>query len=57
MSPEQIKALRLRMGLTQQHFSTVVGCTVNQANKWENGRSKPSPMSINRLKEIEKANP
>lgn len=54
MKPKEIKELRLKLGLSQQAFSNLVGVAMSNVNKWENGVSKPSPLALNRLHEISK---
>lgn len=41
-----IRDLRLSFGLTQEQFAPTLGVTYTTINRWENGRSKPSPMAI-----------
>ncbi|MCC5609745.1 helix-turn-helix domain-containing protein [Nostoc sp. CHAB 5834] len=41
-----IRELRLLTGLTQEQFAAALGVTYPTINRWENGRSKPSPMAI-----------
>jgi putative transcriptional regulator len=43
--PGFIRDLRLITGLTQEQFAASVGVTYPTVNRWENGRSKPSPMA------------
>ncbi|MCC5631139.1 helix-turn-helix domain-containing protein [Nostoc sphaeroides] len=38
--------LRLAFGLTQEQLATSLGVTYSTINRWENGRSKPSPMAM-----------
>ncbi len=52
MTPPEIKALRQRMGLTQQDFAILVGVGCNTVNRWENGRTKPSKMAIKHMHTI-----
>ncbi|MHC5729765.1 MAG: helix-turn-helix domain-containing protein [Nostoc sp.] len=33
-------------GLTQEQFAPTLGVTYTTINRWENGRSKPSPMAM-----------
>lgn len=40
-----IRDLRLLAGLTQEQFAATLGVTYTTINRWENGRSKPSPMA------------
>lgn len=46
--PTEIKALRLRLGLTQQEFSDLLGIGDRTCSRWENGRERPS-QSLNKL--------
>lgn len=41
-----IHDLRLLAGLTQEQLAISLGVTYSTINRWENGRSKPSPMAI-----------
>ncbi|MBN3870149.1 DNA-binding transcriptional regulator [Nostoc sp. JL33] len=41
-----IRDLRLLAGLTQEQFAATLGVTYTTINRWENGRSKPSPMAM-----------
>jgi transcriptional regulator with XRE-family HTH domain len=38
---EQIKALRLQAGLSQQDLSTLVGVTSGIVSRWETGKASP----------------
>ncbi|MBL1218689.1 MAG: XRE family transcriptional regulator [Planctomycetes bacterium] len=49
---EKIKQLRLRLGLTQEQFAGKVCVTFSTVNRWEQGRSKPSPLATGRLLEL-----
>ncbi|MHC5610516.1 MAG: helix-turn-helix domain-containing protein [Nostoc sp.] len=41
-----IRDLRLLAGLTQEQFAPTLGVTYTTINRWENGRSTPSPMAM-----------
>ncbi|MEH1881223.1 helix-turn-helix domain-containing protein [Nostoc sp.] len=41
-----IHDLRLAFGLTQEQFVATLGVTYTTINRWENGRSTPSPMAM-----------
>ncbi|OYE01934.1 helix-turn-helix domain-containing protein [Nostoc sp. 'Peltigera membranacea cyanobiont' 232] len=41
-----IHDLRLLAGLTQEQFAATLGVTYTTINRWENGRSTPSPMAM-----------
>lgn len=49
---EQIKQLRSQLGLTQVSLAERLGVSFPTVNRWENGRSAPSQLSWNRLREI-----
>jgi SNF2 family DNA or RNA helicase len=49
---EQIKQLRARLGLTQTALAGRLGVSFPTVNRWENGKSVPSQLSWNRLREI-----
>ena len=52
---EGIKALRLRLGLTQMELARVVCCSFATVNRWENGHALPLPLMERRLLELAKA--
>jgi len=52
MNAQQIKELRLKLGLTQSAFAYKMSTTVTTLSRWENGHSKPSPMAKKLLKRI-----
>jgi len=54
---EMIKALRAKLGLTQEQFAAEVGVTWSTVNRWENGRGKPSPLAMRRISELLDNNP
>ena len=46
-----IRELRERTGLTQEKFAAKLGVTFPTINRWENGRAKPSPLAMQKIKE------
>lgn len=46
-----IRELRLLTGLTQEQFAAHIGVTYPTINRWENGRSKPSPMAMEKIEQ------
>ncbi|NJL80003.1 MAG: helix-turn-helix transcriptional regulator [Richelia sp. RM2_1_2] len=44
-----IRELRLLTGLTQEQFAARLGVTYPTINRWENGRSKPSPLALEKI--------
>ena len=47
-----IKETRRRLGLTQEKFAAKLGVTLPTINRWENGRTKPSPLAVQNLREL-----
>ncbi|MEH2438547.1 MAG: helix-turn-helix transcriptional regulator [Nostoc sp.] len=47
-----IHDLRLLAGLTQEQFAATLGVTYTTINRWENGRSKPSPLAMGKIEEM-----
>ena len=41
-----IREFRLLTGLTQEQFAAYLGVTYGTVNRWENGRSQPSPIAM-----------
>lgn len=47
-----IREVRGRLGLTQEKFAARLGVTLPTINRWENGRTKPSPLAVRTLREV-----
>ena len=47
-----VRELRKRLGLTQEKFAARLGVTFPTVNRWENGRTKPSPMAVEHLRDF-----
>ncbi len=41
-----IQEIRREIGLTQEQFAASLGVSFNTVNRWENRRSRPSPMAV-----------
>lgn len=44
--PALVKALRQRLGLTQEQFAQTVGVTYSTVNHWENAKRIPQPYLV-----------
>jgi putative transcriptional regulator len=53
--PALVRSLRGRLGLTQEQFAAEVGVTFSTVNQWENGRRRPQPFLLKRLRDMEAA--
>ena len=47
--PGRIKRLRKKLGLTQEQFAATVGVTFSTVNRWESGKSAPSPLAMKQI--------
>ena len=47
-----IREVRTRLGLTQEKFAARLGVTLPTINRWENGRTKPSPLAVQSLRDL-----
>ena len=50
----KIRELRTGLGLTQEQFAAKVGVTFSTVNRWESGKSKPSPLALRRIEDFTK---
>ena len=46
---ELIRELRISTGLTQEKFAAKLGVILLTINRWENGRSQPSPLAMEKV--------
>lgn len=53
MTAQEIKQLRLRLGLTQEQFAHKLGVSWTTVNRWEHGRP-PSPLANEKLVKLSK---
>ena len=49
MTPDEIKKIREKLGLTQERFAKLINITNSTVNRWENGHSKPSPLAVDKI--------
>lgn len=52
MTPEETKSLRQALGWSQEKLAREVGVSFCTVNRWERGRSSPSPMAVNMLNKL-----
>lgn len=53
MTPEAIKALRMRLGMTQSAFAHYLGVSFTAVNRWERGHNLPSPLARQALQKLD----
>jgi putative transcriptional regulator len=49
---KQVREIRLRMGLTQEQFAAKLGVTFPTVNRWERQKTKPSPLALQKLRDL-----
>lgn len=49
-----IKELRKKLGLSQGRLAAQIGVSPLTVLRWESGKTKPSPLALERLRNIEK---
>ncbi len=47
-----IREIRLATHLTQEQFASQLGVTCSTINRWERGRSKPSPLATQKIEQL-----
>lgn len=53
MQPDDIIALRKKLGISQERFAHLLGTTAGTVNRWEKGRFKPSRLYVREIKDLE----
>jgi len=51
---KQIRAIRKATGLTQEQFAAKLGVTFPTVNRWENQKTIPSPLALQKLDKLHK---
>ena len=52
-SKEYLRALRIRLGLSQEKFAGMLGVSFSTVNRWESGKTKPSYLAQKMLRQLE----
>ena len=47
-----VRALRQRLGLSQEKFAAEIGVSFSTVSRWENEHRKPSPLSWRAVREL-----
>ncbi len=47
-----IREIRLATNLTQEQFASQLGVICTTINRWENGRTKPSPLALQKIEQL-----
>ena len=49
---QHVREIRLEMGFTQEQFAAKLGVSFPTVNRWENKKTKPSPLAIQKLQKL-----
>lgn len=49
MQADEIKNIRKSLGITQERFARLLNVSFTTINRWEKGRSKPSPLAVEKM--------
>ena len=49
---QHVREIRHEMGLTQEQFAAKLGVSFPTVNRWENRKTKPSPLAIQKLQKL-----
>lgn len=49
-----VRALRQKLGISRDALAREVGVSYKSVYLWEKGKTKPSPLAMEKLKELEK---
>lgn len=52
VTPEEIRALRERLGLTQQQMADKIGTTNTTISRWELGTARPRGLYLREIKRL-----
>jgi putative transcriptional regulator len=47
-----VRAVRERMGLSQEKLAVRLGVAFASVNRWENGKTKPSPLALRQIADL-----
>jgi len=56
MDPERIKKIRLSLGWSQERLARELGVSFSTVNRWERGRTSPSPLAEKGLEKLDLIN-
>ena len=49
---KKIRECRTRKNLTQEHLARNIGVTLNTVQRWESGKTIPSPLAMEKLQSL-----
>lgn len=52
MLAQKVRYYRVSKGLTQEQLARNLGVTLNTVQRWESGKTRPSPLALDKLSEV-----
>ncbi|MFC1917659.1 multiprotein-bridging factor 1 family protein [Chloroflexota bacterium] len=49
---DKLRHCRERKGWTQEHLARSIGVSLNTVQRWESGKTNPSPLAMEKLQEL-----
>ncbi|MFC1982925.1 helix-turn-helix transcriptional regulator [Chloroflexota bacterium] len=49
---DKLRHCRVRKGWTQEHLARSIGVSLNTVQRWESGKTRPSPLAMEKLQEL-----
>ena len=49
---DKVKQCRHLKGLTQEQLARSIGVSLNTVQRWESGKTRPSPLAMEKLQEL-----
>ena len=49
---DKIRHCRVSQGLTQEQLARNIGVSLNTVQRWESGKTRPSPLAMEKLQEL-----
>jgi len=57
MTPDQIKNLRRRNGITQEELARRLRCSIGTVRDWEQGRHTPTGLYLDAIERLDRTTP
>lgn len=49
---DKIRHCRVAKGWTQEHLARILGVSLNTVQRWEMGKTRPSPLAMEKLQSV-----
>lgn len=52
MNAQEIKDIRIKLGVSQERFAHMIGVSFGTVSRWERGGAKPSHLALEKIKSL-----